>query len=611
MAEDVEDPFLLPGDAGYEDAIKARPDGQAPTWSEAAKGAFTNFIPSAGRMIGDMYQAVRHPIDTGSGLYDIGKGLYSKAEGALGFEQDPAQKAQTEAAANAVGKFYADRYGGLMHAPWSDEFDTSGLRRTLAEDPAGLLGDASIALGGASLPLKVAGAGARAAGLAEVGGMASRLGAKTAGLGAAIDPITLGARGLGVAGKIASYPASFFQGKTFGMRPEAFRNAYEAGAVGDREFFKAMNGGVGPEQVIENIQGGLGDVAKEQHDAYVAGMDPIKRDQTHLPYNHIVDTFNTDIKNHVMPYGFVKNEEALQAAKDVSAKIAEAMGANSPNSHTIGAFDALKQAIGEMKNNYKHPSARKVVDMAYNAARKTITDFDPEYGNVMEQYAKAADNINDLRNNFGVNTDKRTVTQNIRKILKGSKDENAIPLLEQLVQRRPELGSHLKGMEIGSQHAPNIVERGTNIAGNIAMFAGKPWHAAALMAASPTAMGNINYLTGKVANVPLKATKMVQSPSAISRAGMISDPDRLRVDITQPGGEPYSGDEDPGFDLGDGTTPPAYASGGRVSSHDAKADALVMAAERARKAVNRSTEPLLATPDETVARALEIAQQHI
>lgn len=54
------------------------------------------------------------------------------------------------------------------------------------------------------------------------------------------------------------------------------------------------------------------------------------------------------------------------------------------------------------------------------------------------------------------------------------------------------------------------------------------------------------------------------------------------------------------------------ASGGRISSnHRAKAQALINAAERAKKAHNGNTKPILDMPDETVAKALSLADQAI
>ena len=54
-----------------------------------------------------------------------------------------------------------------------------------------------------------------------------------------------------------------------------------------------------------------------------------------------------------------------------------------------------------------------------------------------------------------------------------------------------------------------------------------------------------------------------------------------------------------------------YRSGGRILDHGTKADALVRAAESARKAISGTTEPLLDMPDESVVKALAVAGEAI
>lgn len=54
-----------------------------------------------------------------------------------------------------------------------------------------------------------------------------------------------------------------------------------------------------------------------------------------------------------------------------------------------------------------------------------------------------------------------------------------------------------------------------------------------------------------------------------------------------------------------------YKSGGRVNKHIAIANRLVMMAERAKKGLGKSTEPLLNTPDDMIAKALEVANRGI
>lgn len=52
-------------------------------------------------------------------------------------------------------------------------------------------------------------------------------------------------------------------------------------------------------------------------------------------------------------------------------------------------------------------------------------------------------------------------------------------------------------------------------------------------------------------------------------------------------------------------------AGGRVNTAESKADALVRAAELAKKQINKTTEPLLNSNDDHIAKALEVANRHI
>jgi hypothetical protein len=114
----------------------------------------------------------------------------------------------------------------------------------------------------------------------------------------------------------------------------------------------------------------------------------------------------------------------------------------------------------------------------------------------------------------------------------------------------------------------------------------------------------------KAARDPEVALLLMQKPSpeAISKLG-----DRL-ANITSPMAYERSLDRPPG-DADEArmrplTIRPERASGGKVSSTSI-ADRLITAAESAKRMSNKATEPLLRTSDESIAKALEIANRHI
>ncbi len=134
---------------------RPRPTPIQRDWADVGVEAVSNIPSSAANLATGMYQMVRHPVKTASGIWDIAAGgleMGAKAvlpEQATAFlEQfgDPAATARAVKTAKAVGGFYADRYGSV-----------EGLKKAIATDPVGVAGDLSVLLsGGAAATTRVA-----------------------------------------------------------------------------------------------------------------------------------------------------------------------------------------------------------------------------------------------------------------------------------------------------------------------------------------------------------------------------------------------------------------------------------------------------------------------
>lgn len=119
-------------------------------WGDAFSQGIGNIPKSGKRFVGDMWEAVTHPLDTAT---NIGKVVAGTAQNLVGYEGDYNQYA------DAVGQYFADRYGSV-----------EGFKRALAEDPVDILADASTLFTGvgglakgAALAGKVANVGGRMA----------------------------------------------------------------------------------------------------------------------------------------------------------------------------------------------------------------------------------------------------------------------------------------------------------------------------------------------------------------------------------------------------------------------------------------------------------------
>lgn len=135
-------------------------------WFDTIEQAGENLVPSAGKALAGVARTVMHPIDTVSTLAKIGKGLASKIDGYAGEKQDPDKKAKDEELVDALGASYKEKYGSI-----------DGFKKYLAEDPAGVLMDASTVLGGGGTLA------------AKLPGMAGKAGEVAADVGKAINPL--------------------------------------------------------------------------------------------------------------------------------------------------------------------------------------------------------------------------------------------------------------------------------------------------------------------------------------------------------------------------------------------------------------------------------------
>jgi len=120
--------------------------------ADIPKAAYENLPASATKFYSGVAQAVLSPVQTLTGLLDIGAGALrnSLPEDVVSFidqfDASPEAAKRASEAANAVGGMYKDRYGNY-----------EAIKRTFAEDPVGAVADlSSILSGGATATARVA-----------------------------------------------------------------------------------------------------------------------------------------------------------------------------------------------------------------------------------------------------------------------------------------------------------------------------------------------------------------------------------------------------------------------------------------------------------------------
>ena len=93
-------------------------------WGDVAK----NVIPSAGRVLGDFYQVLRHPVQTAGAVWTLGRGL---VELAIPGEQG------NEELARQVGEYFMDKYGSM-----------EAVQQSFRDSPTEVAADLAMLVGG-------------------------------------------------------------------------------------------------------------------------------------------------------------------------------------------------------------------------------------------------------------------------------------------------------------------------------------------------------------------------------------------------------------------------------------------------------------------------------
>ena len=264
-------------------------------WGDVGRGIISNFGASAKQFGSDLVQPILHPIETGKAVGSLALGAAQKL---IPGEQD------SEKYADAVGKFFSERYGGVEN-----------IKRTMAEDPVGFLADASTVLtGGAGAAARGAGAAGKmssllkaagevsepvrivAKGGATLGGAAGKMSSLLKAAGEVTDPVRIVAKGGSILGGAAGKVGTVGMGWLTGAGGTAVREAARTGALGGhvgKRFRDAMRGETDLAEVVEEARGALNVMRHERGLAYRKDMAALAKDKTVLDFNRIDDAFKS------------------------------------------------------------------------------------------------------------------------------------------------------------------------------------------------------------------------------------------------------------------------------------------------------------------------------
>ena len=479
-------------------ASQWNPKAESQTWGQTASQAVSNLIPSTVNLVKNVASAITSPVETAKGVMDIAAGGLQNAlpKGVVDYinTKFPSQSAEeAQAKADAVGKFYVDRYGSI-----------EGFKRALGKDPAGVMADAATVLSGG-------------AGLASKAGL-TRTGEVLNTAARAVDPLLQTTRAAGRVVKPLGHAVSEIVG---GMGThtggESIRQMAAAGMAGGQKAKEAagfMRDQLPVRDILDHANSALSNIKAKRAADYTAKMRKVSADKTVLNFSDIDTAVNSalDIKRFkgksISPSTAKIQDEIVRVVDDWKQQ-------NPGEFHTAEGLDALKQTIGDIRDaaEYASPS-QKVADTVYNAIKGEIVKQAPSYNNAMKGYAEASELISEIQRHLTGGNRKSAVTsmRKLQGLLSASGKNKSLEL--SLAKQLEDAGagnlmSNLSGLAL-QELAPRGLAGQAGIGlGGLGIIAGSPVLGGGFLTMqSPRLMGEAALATGRTAGMLGKGIEM-------------------------------------------------------------------------------------------------------
>ena len=445
-----------------------------------------------------MVTAVTSPIDTLAGLAELTMGAFQNLtplDLEKSFGASPEDVKRTRSMANAVGEFYKDRYGSI-----------EGAKQAFAQDPAGVLADAStvFGVGAAAIPAKFA---------------KTTSALKTAA--AVTDPVYLALKGTKTAANLGANRAADVLGLMTGAGSSPIREAAKAGLTGGdraKSFRQNIQGSVEMTDALDAAKANLAKMQADKQAMYRSNMQVIKNDATVLKFDD-VDVALRDAQNMVSYKGQVKNEAAAGKLAEAQKRVNDWRALDPKEFHTPEGMDALKQSIGDILESipFEQKSARSAVGDVYAKIKNTISKQAPTYEKVMRSYAAASETIREIERalSLGKKASVDTAMRKLQSLMRDNVNTN-YGQRGRLAKQLEEAGGKdfmpaLAGQALQS-FTPRGIQQGVSSLTGLGAFSvgGLPAALVTAAASSPRLAGEGAYAAGLLARYPVRAAEMLK-----------------------------------------------------------------------------------------------------
>lgn len=352
-----------------------------------------NIIPSAGRAIGDLGTAigglsplgVKEKPEGGSqlearvpptlrALFDLGAGVVEKA---MPGEQEH------EATANAVGQYFADRYGG-------GNFENA--KKTIINDPIGALLDVASVLTAGGGAIKAAGKIAKVGAIEKTGKVLETAGKVT-------DPLMMSAKGAKKVVQGAGAVTRELTGLTTGAGGKAVAEAFRNPTP---ELIQSMRGKTSKRDIVDVARNALSSLEEKRGATYRGQLEEISKQGDSLDLSPLTKERDTQLTKFGISKGkdgtldfsrsAISKPEARNGVQEISDLIDD--WGTKKGDRTPIKVDILKRRLGDY--NLESGQARALVFALQEQAKKILNTQVKGYKEMTSGYAQASSFIEDL-----------------------------------------------------------------------------------------------------------------------------------------------------------------------------------------------------------------------
>lgn len=360
------------------------------------------------------------------------------------------------------------------------------------------------------------------------GAMTALVDPETAGTGAAIGAALPPAlKVAGKAGQLVKNGAGAVSrnllGASTGTGSESIRAAYGAGKTGSTKFLDNMRGKVSFDDVVGEAKGALSNMRADRAAAYRSGMVDIRNDASVIDFQPIQKAVS-DLKQMGSFKGQQINKNAASTVDDIVQTVDNWSTLNPAEYHTPEGLDALKQAIGDIRDSTQFgTAARRAADTAYNSVKNQIVLKAPTYSKVMKDYSEASALLKEIESglSLGAKGSKDTAVRKLQSLLRNNAQTNygnRLNLASHLEQQGgADLMPALAGQSMSSAMPRGLsgsIQKGGALGIGITSPGSIPAMLAAAPFASPRLVGEGLYglgrITGGVGNVANRGQQAAQ-----------------------------------------------------------------------------------------------------